>query len=78
MHLIQPIPLIWKQKINDSEITAETNHVLQDHYLKRNTSVNVFDKLTARKIYPVLLPSSSNISTSQKYFDKAFPNEHFI
>ena len=35
IQLIQAIPLIWKQKINDSEINVESNDVVQDHYLIR-------------------------------------------
>ena len=71
------IPLIWKQKINDSEKNVEKSDVVQDHHLMKNTRVIVLDKLTARKIYSVLLLSSGNIPTSQKYFGKALPNENF-
>ena len=74
--MIQAIPLIWKQKINDKEITVETNHVVQDHHLIKNTRVIVLDKIAAREIYSVLL-LSSNTPTSQEYFDKAIPNENF-
>ena len=51
MQLIHGIPLIWKQKINDSEKNVEKNHVVQDHHLIKNTRVIVLDKLTAREIY---------------------------
>ena len=37
----------------------------------------MLDKLTAREIYSVLLLSSGNTPTSQKYFGKVFPNENF-
>ena len=37
----------------------------------------VSDKITAREIYSVLLLLSGNTPTSQKYFDKAVPNETF-
>ena len=74
--MIQAIPLIWKQKINDKEITVEINHVVQDHHLIKNTRVIVLDKIAAREIHSVLL-SSSNTPTSQEYFDKAIPNENF-
>ena len=37
----------------------------------------VSDKITAREIYSALLLLSGNTPTSQKYFDKAFPNENF-
>ena len=50
---------------------------VQDHHLIRNTRVIVLDKLTAREIYSVLLLSSSNTPTSEKYFGKFFPNENF-
>ena len=33
MQLIHAIPLICKQKVNDSEINFETNYVVQDHHL---------------------------------------------
>ena len=56
MQLIYAIPLIWKQKINDSEKNIETNYVVKDHHL-----ITVLDKLTAREIYSVLLLSSGNI-----------------
>ena len=35
MQLVQTIQLIWKQKINDSKITAESNHV-QNHDIRQN------------------------------------------
>ena len=76
IQLIHAIPLIWKHKINDSEKIVETNYVVQDHRLIKNTKAIVLDKLTARELYSVLLLSSDNIPTSQKYFDKAFPNEN--
>ena len=77
MQLIHAIPLIWKQKINDSEINVETNYIVQDHHLTENTSVIVFQKLTVREIYSVLLLSSGSTPTSQKFFRKVFTNEHF-
>ena len=77
MQLIQAIPLIWKQKINDSEKNVEKSYVVQDHHLIRNTRIIALAKLTAREIYSVLLLSSSNTPTSQKYFVKVFPNENF-
>ena len=77
MQLIQAVPLIWKQKIKDSEKIVGTNYVVQDHHLIKNTRAIVLDKLTAREIYSVLLLSSGNIPISQKYFDKVFPNENF-
>ena len=43
----------------------------------KNTRVIVLDKLTAREIYSVLLLTSGNTPTSQKYFGKVFPNENF-
>ena len=78
MQLIHAIPLIWKQRINDSEINVETNYIAQDHHLTENTSVIVFQKLTVREIYSVLLLSSGSTPTSQKYSRKVFTNEHFV
>ena len=77
MQLIHAIPLIWKQKINDSEKNVEKSYVVQDHHLIKNTRIIALDKLTAREIYSVLLLSSGNTPTSQKYFDKVSPNENF-
>ena len=77
MQLIHTIPLIWKQKKNDSGKNIEKNDVVQDHYLIKNTRVIVLDKITVREIYSVLLLSSGNTPTSQKYFGKVFPNENF-
>ena len=77
MQLIQAIPLIWKQKINDSEKNVEKSFVVQDHHLIKSTRIIVLDKLTAREIYSVLLLLSGNTPTSQKYFGKVFPNENF-
>ena len=37
----------------------------------------ILDKLTVREIYSVLLLSSGNTPTSQKYFGKVFPNKNF-
>ena len=42
----------------------------------KNTRVIVLNKLTAREIYSVLLLTSGNTPTSQKYFGKVFPNEN--
>ena len=72
MRLIHTIPLIWKQKIS-----VETNYVVQDHHLVKNTGAIVLDKFTEREIYSVLLLSSGNIPTSQKYFNKIFSNDKF-
>ena len=77
VQLIHTIPLIWKQKINDSEKNVEKSYVVQDHHLIKNTIVIVLGKRTAREIYSVLLLSSGNTPTSQKYFGKNFPNENF-
>ena len=51
MQLIHAIPLIWKQKINDSEKNVEKSYVLQDHHLINNTRVTVLNKRNAREIY---------------------------
>ena len=69
--------LIWKQKVNDSEKKVEESYIVQDHHLIKNTIVTVLDKLTAREIYSVLLLSSGNTPTSQKYFGKIFRNKNF-
>ena len=85
---VHAIPLIWKQKVNDNAKNVEKKYVVQGHHPVKNTRVNVLDKLTAdlyyiivlnklTEIYSVLLLSSGNTPTSQKYFDKAFPNENF-
>ena len=66
-----------EKKLNDSEENVEKCYVVQDHYLIKNTRIIALDKLTAREIYSVLLLSSGNRPTSQKYFDKVFPNENF-
>ena len=77
MKFIHAIPLIWKQIINDSEKNVETNYVVQDHHLIKNARAIALDKVSAKQAYSVLLLSSGNIPTSQKYFDKVFPNENF-
>ena len=77
MQLIHAVPLIWKLKINDSEKNVEKKYVVQDHRLIKNARVIVLEKLTAREIYSVLILSSGNTPTSQKYFGKVFPNENF-
>ena len=79
MQLIHAIPLIWKQKINDSEKNVEKHYVVQNHHLIKNTRVIVIvlDKFTAGEIYSVLLISSGNTPTSQKYLGKVFPNKDF-
>ena len=56
---------------------VETNYVVQDHHQIKNTRAIVLDKLTVRELYLMLLLSSCNIPTSQKYFGKVFPNENF-
>ena len=77
MQLIQAIPLIWKEKINDSEKNDEKKYVAQDYHLIKNTRVIALEKLTAREIYSILILSSGNAPTSQKYFGNVFPNESF-
>ena len=77
MQLIRAMPLIWKQKINDSEINVETNYVVQGNHLIKNTRMILLDKIIVRELYSVLLLSSGNAPTSQKYFGKAFSNEKF-
>ena len=76
MQLIHTISLIWKQRINDSEKNVEKKFVVQDHHLIKNTRVSLLKKLTAREIHSVLILSSGNTPTSQKYFGKVFPNEN--
>ena len=75
--MIHAIPLIWKQKINDSKKSVEKSYVIQDQHLIKNTRVIVLDKLTAREIYSTVLLSLGNTPTSKKYFGKVFPNENF-
>lgn len=51
MQLVQTIPLIWKQKINDSKITAESNHV-QNHDIRQNhRDRNIFSVTTIIRQY---------------------------
>ena len=59
------------------EKNVEKNYAVRGHHLMKNTRVIVLDKLTTREIYSVLLLSSGNTPTSQRYFDKVFPNENF-
>ena len=49
-------------------------YAVQDHHLIKDTRVIVLEKLTMREIYSVIMLSSGNTSTSQKYFFKVFPN----
>ena len=79
MQLIHRIPLIWKQKINDSEKNVEKKYVVQDHHLIKNTWVIVLEKLTAREIYSMIaythtlhMLSSGNTPTFQKLFQQSF------
>ena len=76
MQLIHGMPLIWKQKINDSQKNDEKMYVVQGHHLIKNTRVIVLEKLTAREIYSVLILWLGNTPTSQKYFGEVFPNEN--
>ena len=48
-------------------------HVVQDHNLIKNTRVIVLEKLTATETHSVIILSSGNPLTSQKYFGKVFP-----
>ena len=77
MQLIQAIRLTWKQKINDSKKNVEKSYVVQDHHRIKNTTIIALDELTATGVYSVLLLSSGNTPTSQKYFGKIFPNKNF-
>ena len=67
----------WHIEVNVPTKNVETNYVVQDHHLIKNTKAIVLHKLTARELYSVLLLSSGNIPTSQKYYDKVFPNINF-
>ena len=55
---------------------SKKKYVVEDHHLIKKTRVIVLGKLTAGEIYSVLILSSGNTSTSQKYFGKVFPNEN--
>ena len=72
IQFIHAIPLIWKQKINDSEKNVETNYVVQDHHLIKNTTAIVLHKQTARELFSLLLLSSGHIPTSQNIMIKFF------
>ena len=50
MQQIHAVPLIWKQKINDSKKDVEKKYVVQDYPLIKDTRVTVLEKLTAREI----------------------------
>ena len=43
MQLIHAIPLICKQKIDDSRKNVETDNVVEDHHLIKNTRVIVLE-----------------------------------
>ena len=51
MQLNHAIPLIWKQKINDSEKNVEKKYVVQDHHLIKSTRVIVLEKYIHREKY---------------------------
>ena len=63
-------------KKNDSEKNVQKKYVVEDHHLIKKTRVIVLGKLTAGEIYSVLILSSGNTPTSQKYFGKVFPTEN--
>ena len=69
-------PTNLETKKNDSKKMSKKKYVVEDHYLIKNTRVIVLGKLTAGEIYSVLVLSSGNTPTSQKYFGKVFPNEN--
>ena len=50
MQLIHAIPLIRKQKIDDSRKNVETDNVVEDHHLIKNTRVIALEKLFPREI----------------------------
>ena len=39
--------------MNVGEINTETNYVIQDHLLRKNTRLIILDKLSTREIYSV-------------------------
>ena len=67
----------WHIEVNAPPKNVETNYVVQGHHLIKNTKAIVLHKLTVRELHSVLLLSSGNIPTSQKYYDKVFPNVNF-
>ena len=78
MQWIHVIPLIWKQKTNNRKIKHRDEYDIRTRQSpNKKARMIVSDKITAREIYSALLLLSGNTPTSQKYFDKAFPNENF-
>ena len=78
MQWIHVIPLIWKQKTNNRKIKHRDKYDIRTRQSpNKKARMIVSDKITAREIYSALLLLSGNTPTSQKYFDKAFPNENF-
>ena len=78
MQWIHGIPLIWKQKTNNRKIKYRDKYDIRTRQSpNKKARMIVSDKITAREIYSALLLLSGNTPTSQKYFDKAFPNENF-
>ena len=72
MQLIHAIPLIWKQKITDSEKNVEKKYFVHEHHLIKNARVILLEKITARKIYSVLILSSGNTPNLPKIFRQSF------
>ena len=67
----------YRYRLHFGTSNVEKKYLLQGHHLIKYTIVIVLEKLTAREIYSVLILSSGNTPTSQKYIGKVFPNENF-
>ena len=73
--LIHAIPQIWKAKIKQKLSKIESNPLVLSHVIKNARILT--DKLTAKKIYSILISSLNNKPTSQNYFENSFPNYTF-
>ena len=60
-----------KNKIKQNVTKNESNHLI------KNATILTLDKLTAKKIYSILISALKNQPTSQSYVESSFPNYTF-
>ena len=64
---------MWKKRLK--QMSDDKSLLLVEEYcLIRSSSIVILEKSNSRKLYSVLIPAKDHQPTSQKYFNKIFPN----
>ena len=66
-----------KNKMKQNLMKNESNLLIVNHNLMRNTRILTLDQLTAKEIYSILILTLKNKPISQNFFENSFPNYTF-